>query len=259
VADAMTPLDFRNVSFRYRRGPEVLSGVNLTVHKGELVTIIGPNGAGKSTLLRLGAGILRPVSGDVKLCGDDAHLLSRREAARRAALVVEIEPSELGLTVAEALLQAAYPHQPAWELFPEEAEERLAEVMGRMHLTALAARPVGELSDGERKRTALARALMQDVPLVMLDEPAGHLDFASQAELVAALERLKAEGKTVITVEHNFLVSGRVADRVVLLANGRIVADGTPSEVLNEKTLEETYGAALDVRNEGGRYYVSLR
>ena len=253
------PLEFCCAGFRYRRGPEALHGMTLSVGPGEFVTVVGPNGAGKSTLLKLAAGMLKPENGDVLLFGDAAHELSRREAARRAAFAAEIEPVDYGLTVEEALLQAAYPQQAPWELFPEEAEERLAEALARLRLSNLAARPVGGLSDGERKRTALARAMMQNTPLVLLDEPAGHLDFASQAELVETLKRFKDEGKTVVAVEHNFLLSGRLADRVVVLCAGTVKASGPPSEVLTPEILREAYGAELDVVEHDGVHHVLLK
>ncbi|MBN1809006.1 MAG: ABC transporter ATP-binding protein [Planctomycetes bacterium] len=258
-SDSTLPLAFRSLSFEYRPERRVLTDIDLAVRPGELVTVIGPNGAGKSTLLLLGAGILAPSRGSADLYGDPAHGLPRREAARRTALVVELEPSEMGLTVAEILLQAAYPHQSAMALFPRDAEDSLAPVLRDLSLEHLASRPLAELSDGERKRCSFARALMQNVPLIMLDEPSSHLDFASQARMLDTLRRLKAQGKTLIVVEHDFLVSGRIADRIVLLSGGAVAAAGPPEEVLDRDRLSEVYGAELEVRGDGSCYHVALK
>jgi iron complex transport system ATP-binding protein len=241
-------------------GTTIVEDISLSVASGEWVTIIGPNGAGKSTLLRAVSGEL-PYRGTVTLDGDRAEALKRRERARRVAAVAQSPVVPAGMTVLDYALLGRTPHIPflAWESPADLAAVR--DVLGRLDLERFAGRLLQTLSGGERQRVFLARALAQSAPLLLLDEPTSALDIGHQQEVLELVDALRHEHRlTVLTTMHDLSAAGEYADRLVLLDRGRLVADGTPTEVLTEELLSQHYCARLRViPGEHGPLVVPIR
>jgi iron complex transport system ATP-binding protein len=236
-----------DLTFGYRGAP-VLRDVSFSVAAGELVALCGPNGAGKSTLLRLLLGLHAPSSGRVTLAGTPVGALSRRQIARHAALLPQDAPGDVPLSVREAVALGRLPH--LGRLQPESAAdvEAVARALAATDTTALAERPITELSGGERHRVHLARALAQEAPLLLLDEPIAGLDIAHQ---LAAMDLLRATvdaGRAVIVALHDLALAARRCDRILLLAGGTLAADARPADVLTPETLARVFGVRADVR-----------
>lgn len=231
---------------------EILRGVDLTVAVGEWVTVIGPNGAGKSTLLRAIGGLV-PVTGEVSLLGGHLAQRRRRERARLVATVPQQPVVPPGMAVFDYALLGRNPYLPP--LGRESASDlaAVADILSRLDLTELAGRRLETLSGGERQRVFLARALAQGPRLLLLDEPTSALDIGHQQEVLELVDTLRRErGLTVVATMHDLSTAGEYADRLVLLADGRVVADGPPSEVLTEEILARHYRARVRIV-PGGR------
>ena len=241
-------------------GARVLSEVDLRVGAGEFVGLIGPNGAGKTTLLRVLAGALAPTVGVVRLQGQQLRSLARRQIALRMAVVPQMEAPPFEFTVREVVQMGRTPH--LGRLQWEGARDRAAvgHALRLADLTHLAERAVTELSGGELQRVSIARALAQDAPIMLLDEPAAFLDLGHQAEVFELLARLnREEGRTILCVSHDLNLAARYCRRLVLLVNGRIMAVGSPAEVLSRERIAVAYGAEVEVdAGPGGFRRVTL-
>jgi iron complex transport system ATP-binding protein len=240
-------------------GKPVVDRVSATVADGEWLALIGPNGAGKTTLLRAVARLV-PFSGEIALDGRPAEELSRGELARLVAVVPQEPSTPPWMTVAEYVLLGRTPH--LGPLAKEGARDRdaAARSLGRLDLLPFADRRLGTLSGGEKQRVVVARALAQEAPIVLLDEPTAALDIGHQQQALELLDGLRAEsGLTLVSAMHDLTLAAQYADRMLLLDAGRVVADGPPVEVLTQSVIAEHYGAAIDVIAVGDRVAVVPR
>jgi iron complex transport system ATP-binding protein len=222
-------------------GALIVDGVDLDVAAGEWVTVIGPNGAGKSTALRAIGGLL-PFGGDVRWHGRAVAGMHRRERARAVATVLQAPVVPPGVRVLDYVLLGRTPYIPP--LGRESAADLAAadEALAALDLVPFAGRRLDTLSGGEKQRVFLARALAQGAGILLLDEPTSALDIGHQQEVLELVDRLRAErGLTVLATMHDLSTAGEYADRMVLLSAGRVVAAGTPSDVLTEANLAEHY------------------
>ncbi|MBP7003268.1 ABC transporter ATP-binding protein [Amaricoccus sp.] len=220
-----------------RGGRRVLDGVSLAVAPGEVVGLLGPNGAGKSTLMRVAAG-LAPATGAVRL-GDAALAgLDARARALRVAYLPQEREVAWPVTVATLVGLGRLPHRAG----AAADQAAVARAIAAMDLGGFEQRPATELSGGERARALIARALAQEAPLLLADEPAAGLDPAHQIGLMARLADLAREGRGVLVALHDLGLAARWCDRVALLHRGRIVAVGPPGAVLTAERLAEVYG-----------------
>jgi len=238
-------LEASGLGFDY--GPRrVLADVGLALAPGELVGLIGPNGSGKTTLVRVLAGVLAPAAGSVRLAGRELASWRRVEVARRLAVVPQEAAGEFPFTALEVVLMGRAPHLPPLG-FPRARDLAVARAaMARLDVGGLEDRPLDRLSGGERQRVLLARALAQEPAVLLLDEPTTHLDLRHQAELHDVVHDLRRErGLAALAVLHDLNLAGMYCDRLLLLAGGRVVASGTPSEVLTADRLRAAYGAEL--------------
>jgi iron complex transport system ATP-binding protein len=225
-----------------------LRDVSLALNPGEIVGLIGPNGSGKTTLIRVATGILRPISGSVSVLGCSLSTMKPHEIAREIAVVPQDPILPAAFTVFDCVLMGRAPHL---RLLQSETPRDAEIARGAMIATGtweLADRRLGELSGGERQRVVLARALAQETPLLLLDEPTAHLDIGHQA---ATLRLVRAavldERKAVLAVVHDLTLAAQMCDRLVLLNAGKVAASGKPQEVLTPERLREVYGTAVDV------------
>jgi iron complex transport system ATP-binding protein len=234
------------VHFGYPARP-VLNGVDMTVRPGELTALTGLNGCGKSTLLRLAAGLLRPDRGRVLLGGEDLARLSRRATARRVALLHQSAPAVPGMTVRHLVRQGRYAARGPLGMLREGDDPVVRRALRDVGVEEWADRDVDALSGGERQRVRLAMALAQDTRVLLLDEPTTYLDLHHQLDVLQTVVRLREErGLTVVMVLHDLAHAARFAERIVALREGRVVADGTPKEVV-------TPGLLADVLRVAGR------
>lgn len=225
----------------------VLRDVRLDVPAGGWTAVIGPNGSGKTTLLRtlLGA---HPHEGQVRVDGVPTSAVPRRERARTLAYAPQRPVVPAGVTAAEYVGLGRTPHR-ALLAAPRPADRQVvADVMDRLELTGLADRPVATLSGGEQQRAVLARALAQQPRVLLLDEPTAALDLGHAQQVLDLVDRLRRQdGLTVLSTLHDLTLAGQYADRLALLSRGRVVAEGTPGDVLTPATLAGHYGARAAV------------
>jgi iron complex transport system ATP-binding protein len=244
----MTPLlAAEHVSFRYGPRP-VLHDVSLALAPGDVIGIIGPNGSGKTTLLRLLSGVAAPDGGAVRFEGTPLARLRRRELARRVAVVPQDPVLEFGFTALEVVLMGRAPHLPRLAFAGARDDVRPPAAMARLEVADLAGRALDQLSGGERQRVLLARALVQEPRVLLLDEPTTHLDLRHQAGMYEVVRELaRTRGTAVVSVLHDLNLAALYCERLVLLAGGRVVRDGPPEAVLTAAVLSTAYGAAVHV------------
>ena len=229
----------------------VVDGVSVGVEQGEWVTLIGPNGAGKTTLLRAVAGLVAH-RGEIVIDGEPVRTLRRRDVARRVAVVPQSPLLPAGMTVHEYVLLGRTPYVSYLGRESGSDVDAAERAMARLDLAGLADRELGTLSGGERQRVVLARALAQEAPLLLLDEPTSALDAGRQQEALELIDALRLDaGLTVLAAMHDLTLAGLYASRLLLLANGRIVAQGAPAEVLTEALIAEHYAARVRVVEDG--------
>lgn len=228
----------------------VLDGLSLTLPAGKIIALIGPNGCGKSTLLNCFSRLLTPQSGAVLLDERSLSDFSSRQLARCLALLPQHHLTPEGITVRELVAYGRSPWISLWGRLSAEDNRRVNEAMAQTRISSLAGRRLTELSGGQRQRACLAMVLAQDTPLVLLDEPTTWLDLNHQVELMRLMEALKNQGKTVVAVLHDLNQASRYCDHLVVLANGRVTAQGSPEEVMRPALLKAVFGVEAEIHPE---------
>jgi iron complex transport system ATP-binding protein len=238
-----------DVAFAYdRRGRPVVDGVTLTVQRGTIAGLLGPNGSGKTTLLRLLSGVVTPARGTVTIDGVPIAALSRREMARRIAIVPQETHSTFDFSVLEIVLMGRYPHLGAFELEGKDDVAIAREAMAATGTAAFESRRFATLSGGEKQRVVIASALAQSSEILLLDEPTASLDLGFQFEIAALLARLNRErGVTMVVSTHDLNLAATLCTELVLLKAGRVLADGPTERVLNVDSIRTLYGVEADV------------
>jgi iron complex transport system ATP-binding protein len=230
----------------------VLHGVSLELHAGEALAIVGPNAAGKSTLVRALAGLLAPAAGEVRLEGRPLRAWPRDQVARRLALVASEDEGPDLLTVADRVALGRYPHRGPLRPYTPADREAIARALASAGIEALSCRPLGRLSAGERQLAALARGLAQEPRVLLLDEPAAHLDVGHQLQLFRVLDEVRATGVAVLAVVHDLQRAAAWASRVVLLAGGRVAAAGAAAAVIGSEATARAFGVSVRAHGVDG-------
>lgn len=231
-----------------RHGVKILSGIDLTVRRGEMWGLIGPNGAGKSTLIRVLAGIARPTAGTVGLEGRALESYRDRERGQKIAVMQQNPHLGFAFPVVDVVAMGRYPHKP--RLAPLDDADRLAiqRAMETAGVDALKDRSITTLSGGEKQRVFLARALAQEPELLFLDEPTANLDVRYQLEILTLIRRLNREtGLTVVIAIHDLELALRFCDRLAVLSRGELVAAGPAESVLTEELVSRVFGVRAKV------------
>ena len=246
----MTPaMQTRQLSFAYK-DRAVLHAVSLSVESREMVGILGPNGSGKTTLLKILSAVL-VGQGEVKLNGREIETYGRRELSRLLAVVSQESRVNFPYTVAEMVLMGRASYHSSFAL---EGKKDLEVARASMELTdcvSLSNRYFHELSGGEKQRVLIARALAQEPRILLLDEPSAFLDLKHQVQVFELLRRLNRErGMTVVAALHDLNLAALFFPRLIILRDGKLYRDGSPSEVLTEKTIEEVYGIRVRVEQD---------
>jgi iron complex transport system ATP-binding protein len=256
----VTAVELRGVSVDLDRRP-VLRNLDLTVPGGARLGLIGPNGSGKTTLLRAVAGLV-PHRGQVQIGDAPPGSLSRRELARRIALVPQTPAVPAGITVSDYVLLGRTPYIPYLGTETRRDLAIVADVLDHLDLGAFAGRALDSLSGGERQRAVLARALAQQAPVLLLDEPTTGLDVGHQQQVMELVDTLRRDLElTVVSAMHDLTLAGQFADQLVLLDRGRVAAAGPPRAVLTEEVIARHYHASVRVLEDpgGGTVVVPVR
>lgn len=238
-----------NLTLRYG-AQTVLNGLSLTLPAGKITALLGPNGCGKSTLLNCFSRLLAPQSGSVLLDETPINDLSSRQLAQRLALLPQHHLTPEGITVRELVSYGRSPWLSLWGRLSAEDNARVNVAMSQTQTQSLADRRLNELSGGQRQRAFLAIVLAQDTPVVLLDEPTTWLDINHQVELMRLMDDLKAQGKTVVAVLHDLNQASRYCDHLVVLANGRAMAQGAPHEVMTPALLKTVFSVEAQIHPE---------
>ena len=233
--------------------PTVLKGLCLDIPAGSVTAILGPNGAGKTTLLHVILGRLLPRAGTVMLNGREQSSYSRRQMSQLVGLVPQSEYIPFEFSLLDYVLLGRAPYLGALEMPRESDRQRAQEALQAMGLDHLQDRPVPSLSGGERQLAMVARALAQQPRILLLDEPTSHLDLSNQGRILKIMRTLADGGVTVAFTTHDPGAAADIADFVVLLRRGQVLAASTMEAVLNSQQLSETYGVPLKVVRLAGR------
>jgi iron complex transport system ATP-binding protein len=219
--------------------------VDVTTHvaPGEVVALVGPNGAGKSTLLALLSGDLAPTRGTASLHSQPVAAIAPLDLARMRAVLPQRSNPVFGFTAHEIVAMGRFP----WNDSPRELAARVASTLDRLNISALAPRSVSSLSGGEQTLVSLARVLVQDTPIVFLDEPTTALDLGHQETVMATAATLANEGRAVVVVLHDLNLAARFAHRIVVLHRGRVAIDAPPARALDERLLSDVYATPIAV------------
>ncbi|MCW3157630.1 ABC transporter ATP-binding protein [Micropruina sonneratiae] len=222
---------------------EVFRDLTVEVRQGSVTALIGANGCGKSTLLKAFGRLLQPTRGSVGLAGTPIRSLSAREVARRLAILPQKPLTPAATTVRDLVMRGRHPHQTLlrpWTATDAAAVERAIAATG---MTELADREVDALSGGQLQRAWIALVLAQQTPVILLDEPTTFLDLSHQLEVLRLVRRINAEqGSTIVMVLHDLSLAARFSDRLIVLHEGRVFADGEPWEVITPEVLATAFG-----------------
>ncbi|WP_245545826.1 ABC transporter ATP-binding protein [Nocardia higoensis] len=226
----------------------IVDGLSLDIQPGVVTTVIGPNGCGKSTLLRSLGRLLRPSAGRVVLDGKAISSMKTKDVARIVGMLPQTPVAPEGLTVADLVARGRHPHQSWLRQWSADDETEVMAALGRTGIADLADRPLDELSGGQRQRAWISMALAQGTDILLLDEPTTYLDLAHSLEVLDLVDRLHDElGRTVVMVLHDLNLAIRYSDRLVVMREGRIVAQGSPAEIIDADLLREVFGLAATV------------
>lgn len=239
-------LSAHNLACGHGKAP-VLEAVDLTLAPGEMVGLLGVNGSGKSTLLMTLSGALEPMAGNVGLAGRDATALTRRERARAAALLAQRSDMVFALSCFEVALMGRYAHLPMLGGYCARDREITTQAMAETGSLHLAARPIDQVSGGELARVLLARTLVQEAPVLLLDEPCSHLDPAASIMVLDLVRNRCSQGSAALMAMHDINLAALYCDRLMFLSQGRVAVLGPTKDVLDEQTLRRIYGADLTV------------
>jgi iron complex transport system ATP-binding protein len=240
-------LSISNLNVGYGQG-EVLRDLSLDVARGQVVGLIGPNGAGKTSLIRAISGIVKPRSGRITVADSDLASLSEAERARTIAVVPQTSTLPPAFTVFECVALGRTPHLNWLGKLGEKDLDLVERTLSSCEINDLKLRRAGELSGGEQQRVLMARALAQDCPILLMDEPTAHLDLHHQVALLGLVRRLTREQNLAVLVAlHDLNLAALYADKLALLVNGRVTATGTPAEVMTTEILQKAYQVQLQV------------
>jgi iron complex transport system ATP-binding protein len=242
-------IEINQVSFSYDQRA-VLSDISFTVEEGEKVAIIGPNGAGKSTLLKLISGLLKPGAGYIHIISGDymyqPHKFNRRLAARLVAVVPQRAPQNADFTVEELILSGRYSRSGLLG-YSTRDQKVVQSTIERCGLSGFQSRRLDELSGGELKRAMIARALVQEAPIVLLDEPTTDLDLRYQEEILQLVKGETGEKHLLVAVLHDLVLASRHFPRTIILSDGQLQADGKTPEVLSSQNITRAFNTDVDV------------
>ena len=247
-------LQIADLRFSYPSGRPVLDGINLQLHRGEVVALVGPNGSGKTSLLHLALGLWKPNHGSIHWAGKPLSHWSRRALARQVTLVEQKVGGTFDFSVRDIVAMGRFAYRGRFD--PEHADDTAAidDALRRTELIDLQDRPYPKLSGGEQQRVQLARAFAQSTIGLLLDEPISSLDLRQQWHFLELVREHAQQGGAVLMAVHDLSLAAHFADRLVILHQGRLEVDGPPDEVLTPEMLENVFGMACQIVHEPGSH-----
>lgn len=253
----MSLVSLHNVNYSYKRikkdPVQALNDVSLSIDKGEFVSILGPNGSGKSTLLKIISGFLKCDSGDVMLFDKSIQEYSNQEIAKRIAYVPQSFNSSFPFSIYEIVAMGRNPHLGLFGFEKKGDHDKIEKVLSVLELEGLKSKGLNEVSGGEAQRAFIARALVQETDILLLDEPNAHLDLKHQYSIFEMLTRINNEKKlAVVAVSHDLNLSAQFSVRTVLLNNGQIIDDDKTQKVLTESNIRKIFEVNAKVHLENG-------
>lgn len=249
-----------DVSFSYKGCDDtpVLKEISALIRGPQVVSILGPNGVGKSTLIHCINKILEPTGGKVFLDDVETTEYSLKDMAKRISYVPYSSSDTFPLTVVDTVLLGRHPHA-GWKTTDEDLS-KVYEVLERLEISDLAMRFFNELSAGQHQKVMLARGLVQEPDVILLDEPTSNLDIRHQLGISRMLRELsRTDGILVIMISHDLNIAARYSDNIILMHEGRIFAAGSPKDVLTEENIRTVYGVGSKIINDEGRPYIVVR
>ena len=249
----MHRIEVQHIDFQYQQLP-IFHDLSVTMEEGEFCAVVGPNGSGKTTLLKCMAGLLTPTSGQILVGGQDLRQYNHLEFARKVSFVPQHQDTIFDMSVFEMVMMGRNPYQKHWQMQSADDEEVVLQMLEKCHLLPLKDRNISELSGGELQRTLIARAMAQQTPVMLLDEPLSNLDVSHKFEIMDILSELNASEKvTVVIVIHDFTMAIEYARQALLMKEGRILAHDDVQAVLTPARLRDCFGLddSLQVSAQG--------
>lgn len=253
-----TMIVLKNIQFHYDPGKTILNDLSLSVEKSSITAILGPNGTGKTTLLHTILGLLAPQSGEIWIAGKNISAYKRSELSQVMSLVPQSEVVPFNFKVIEYVLLGRTPQLGFLDMPSEHDIELVRETLQMLEIHHLEQRPVTELSGGEQQMVVLARALVQEPQVLLLDEPTSHLDLSNKGRLLKILQTLAQHSVTIVFSTHDPDAASMIADHVILLKAGAVLDTGLISDVLTSEKLTQTYGTEVKVLSIEGRLVTLL-
>jgi len=235
-----------NISFAYSGAP-VLADVSLSVRRGEIISLLGPNGSGKTTLIKVMLGIYQPRCGAVFFEGRSILKFAPRELARKIAYVPQFHRMAFSYRVLDIVLMGRLPHKPFFFRYSKHDRDVALHALERLSISHLKDKRYTEVSGGERQLILIARALAQGADTLVMDEPANSLDFGNQIRLLDEISKLAKEGYTFIKSTHFPDHALWIADRVIMLQQGAVIADGKPDDIMNDESICDLYNTRISI------------
>ena len=246
----MKTLDIKNVTFAYsRKGPQVLQDVSFSTEEGDLLAVLGPNGVGKSTLFKCMLGFLKNYGGEIRLNGEDVSALSHKQIARQIAYIPQSTYPVFNYEVLDVVMMGLTSRLSLLSSPNQEHIREAQEALDSLGIGHLAQAGYGEISGGERQLVLIARALVQKSKILIMDEPTANLDYGNQFRVMQRVAGLAKNGYTIILSTHNPDHAFIYANRVVMMYGGKVIADGTPDDVLDAALIKKVYGVDVMVNS----------
>jgi len=248
-------IKINNLIVSYEKEP-ILKDINLCFKKGELVSIVGPNGSGKTTLLKSIIGLINNIKGEVIIDNENLNLYKRKDIAKKIAYLSQ-EKASPDMTVKQLVLHGRFPYLNTFGNYSEKDKEICNKALEKMGILSLADKFINTLSGGMKQTCYIAMVLAQDTDYILLDEPTTHLDISHQLKFMKDLRKLADEGKGIVVIIHDIEVALNFSDKVIVLNNGIISKEGTPSEIYKSKVIKDVFNVELkeDEVNNNHYYY----
>ena len=260
----MEIIELKDISFNYSSdvGEEdfAIRNLNLTIEESDFISILGPNGSGKSTLLKIIANIFHPNSGRVSLFGQNYKSIKRSNFAKSIAFVPQNNSTNFPFSIFEIVMMGRSPYLNYMGLEKQRDHEIVSEALNLLEIYPLRNKGINEVSGGEAQRALIARALVQDPKILLLDEPNAHLDIKHQLHIYEILKKMNSENNlTIITVSHDMNLSNYYSSRAILMRDGRILFDAAPKLILTKSNIKEIFGVESKIfETEDEKTFISL-